>query len=74
MSNIEYIMEGPDEALRLDLKVDPTILAKHAIWAGIKPGMRVVDLGCGPGKTTFFLNNKSILKYSLFMISITKSD
>jgi SAM-dependent methyltransferase len=56
MSNVEYIMEGPDEALRLDLKVDPTILAKHAIWAGIKPGMRVVDLGCGPGKTTFFLN------------------
>ena len=50
-------MEGPDEALRLDLKVDPEILQKHAIWAGIKPGMRVADLGCGPGKTTFYLNN-----------------
>jgi len=49
-------MESPDEALRLDLKVDPEILQNQAIWAGIRPGMRVADLGCGPGKTTFYLN------------------
>ena len=49
-------MESPDEALRLDLKADSGILQKHAIWAGIKPGMRVADLGCGPGKTTYYLN------------------
>jgi ubiquinone/menaquinone biosynthesis C-methylase UbiE len=56
MSNSEYLMESPDEALRLDLKADPQILIKEAIWAGIKPGMRVADLGCGPGKTTYYLN------------------
>jgi ubiquinone/menaquinone biosynthesis C-methylase UbiE len=49
-------MESPDEALRLDLKADPEILIEHAIWAGIKPGMQVADLGCGPGKTTYHLN------------------
>ena len=49
-------MESPDEALRLDLKADPKILQNQAIWAGIKPGMRVADLGCGPGKTSFYLN------------------
>lgn len=56
MYNSDYIMESPDEALRLDLKCDPEILKKQALWAGIKPGMRVADLGCGPGKTTFYLN------------------
>jgi len=56
MSKSEYIMEGPDEALRLDLKADPQVLKDGAIWAGIKPGMRVADLGCGPGKTTYYLN------------------
>ena len=56
MTNPEYIMESPDEALRLDLKVDPEVLQNQAFWAGIRPGMRVADLGCGPGKTTFYLN------------------
>jgi len=56
MSNSDYLMESPDEALRLDLKADPQILVKEATWAGIKPGMQVVDLGCGPGKTTYHLN------------------
>ncbi|KPK00584.1 MAG: methyltransferase type 11 [Desulfobacterales bacterium SG8_35] len=56
MSYPKYIMESPDEALRLDLKADPEILREQAVWAGIKPGMRAADLGCGPGKTTFYLN------------------
>jgi len=57
MYNRSYIMEGEDESIRLDLKTDPKIIEKLAIWAGIKPGMHVADLGCGPGKTTFYLNN-----------------
>jgi SAM-dependent methyltransferase len=49
-------MESEEESIRLDLKTDPKTIKKQAIWAGLKPGMRVADLGCGPGKTTFFLN------------------
>jgi SAM-dependent methyltransferase len=29
---------------------------RHALWAGIKPGMRVADLGCGAGITTSVLH------------------
>jgi ubiquinone/menaquinone biosynthesis C-methylase UbiE len=65
-------MEGPDEALRLDLKADPEILRNHAMWAGIKPGMRVADLGCGPGKTTFYLNKLVQPNGAAFGIDISK--
>ncbi len=51
-----YLMESEEEALRLDIKTDPALVEKQAQWAGIKPGMRVADLGCGAGKTTFHLN------------------
>jgi len=57
MYNRSYIMEGSEESIRLDLKTDPKIVEEVAIWAGIKPGMRIADMGCGPGKTTFYLNN-----------------
>ena len=50
-----YIMESDEESLRLDLKTDEKAVQKQAVWAGIKPGMRVADLGCGPGKTTLCL-------------------
>jgi SAM-dependent methyltransferase len=49
-------MESDEETLRLDLKTDPKVLEKQALWAGIKPGMRVADLGYGSGKTTFYLH------------------
>jgi len=51
-----YLMEGDQEALRLDVKTDAATAEKQALWAGLKPGMRVADLGCGAGKTTFHLN------------------
>lgn len=51
-----YLMESDDEALRLDVKTDPAVVEKQALWAGIKPGMRIADLGCGAGITTFHLN------------------
>ncbi|UCF89952.1 MAG: class I SAM-dependent methyltransferase [Desulfobacterales bacterium] len=51
-----YLMESEEEALRLDLKTDGQVAEKQALWAGIQPGMRVADLGCGSGKTTFHLN------------------
>jgi ubiquinone/menaquinone biosynthesis C-methylase UbiE len=49
-------MESEEEAKRLDLKTDPTVVDRHARWAGLQPGMRVADLGCGSGKTTFCLS------------------
>ena len=51
-----YLMESDQEALRLDIKTDAEIVAEQAVWAGIKSGMRIADLGCGAGKTTFHLN------------------
>ena len=52
-----YIMESEEESLRLDLKTDPKAIKRQAKWAGLEPGMRVADLGCGPGKTSFCLND-----------------
>ncbi|MGA3085348.1 MAG: hypothetical protein ABSE95_11195 [Thermodesulfobacteriota bacterium] len=49
-------MEDMEEAVRLDLKTDPLVVEQQARWAGIKPSMRVADLGCGSGKTTSILN------------------
>lgn len=49
-------MESDEESLRLDLKTDPKAIKRQAKWAGLKSGMRVADLGCGPGKTSFCLN------------------
>ena len=48
-----YLMESEDEALRLDVKTDAKKVKSQALWAGIKIGMRVADLGCGAGKATF---------------------
>jgi ubiquinone/menaquinone biosynthesis C-methylase UbiE len=49
-------MENEEEAIRLDLKTDPVAIKNQALWAGIAPGMRTADLGCGPGKTSYHLN------------------
>ena len=56
MAQKNYIMESDDESLRLDLKTDLSLVESQARWAGIRPGMRVADLGCGPGKTTACLH------------------
>ena len=52
MSNINYLMENDEEAIRLDLKTDISAVEQQALWAGLKPGMRVADIGCGPGVQT----------------------
>lgn len=50
-----YLMESADEETRLEWKTDPDHVRKQAGWCGIKPGMRVLDAGCGTGKTTGIL-------------------
>lgn len=50
-----YLMENKEEARRLLIKTDKSVLVRQAAWAGIRPGMRVADIGCGSGVTSSFL-------------------
>jgi SAM-dependent methyltransferase len=52
----EYLMKSEEEAIRLDVKTDPVAVRRQALWCGIKPGMRILDAGCGSGKTTMVIN------------------
>jgi len=52
-----YLMENPDEAIRLDIKTDPDAVRKQALLCGIRAGARVLDAGCGSGKTTAVLHD-----------------
>lgn len=51
-----YLMENDEEALRLDIKTDGKVIERQALWAGIKSGMYVADIGFGSGKTTSVLS------------------
>jgi ubiquinone/menaquinone biosynthesis C-methylase UbiE len=51
-----YLMESPEETLRLEMKTEPGAVRKQAQWCGVKPGLRVLDVGCGPGKTSLILH------------------
>ncbi len=52
MPQENYFMESAAETSRLEIKTDPLLVLQQARWAGLHPGMRVADVGCGPGKTT----------------------
>ncbi|HMK65410.1 MAG TPA: methyltransferase type 11, partial [Thermodesulfobacteriota bacterium] len=56
MTPVDYLMEDDEEAIRLDRKTDPSVVERQARWAGVKPGMRLADLGCGSGKTSSVLH------------------
>jgi ubiquinone/menaquinone biosynthesis C-methylase UbiE len=51
-----YLMENSEEAFRLEIKTDTQAVRQQAHWCGVKPGLRVLDVGCGPGKTTSILH------------------
>lgn len=50
-----YIMEGPAEYGRLELKTDRSGVEEFALRAGLAPGMKAADLACGAGVTTSVL-------------------
>lgn len=50
MNSFPYIMENDGESRRLEKKTDARIVQEQALWAGLKPGMRVADIACGSGK------------------------
>ncbi len=52
MSSQPYFPESKHERDRLETKTDVQAVIDQATWAGLKPGMRVLDVGCGPGITT----------------------
>jgi 2-polyprenyl-3-methyl-5-hydroxy-6-metoxy-1,4-benzoquinol methylase len=56
MLSNSYLMENVEEAIRLEIKTDPEVVRNQAHWCGLKPGQRVLDAGCGPGKVTSILN------------------
>ena len=72
MQKKSYLMESDEEVLRLDLKTDSKIVVEQALWAGIRPGMRVADLGCGSGKTSFHLNKLTQPKGETLGIDFSK--
>ena len=51
-THLDYLMENDEEIRRLEIKTDVSAVHRQAEWAGIQKGMRVADIGCGPGKTT----------------------
>lgn len=72
MQHDKYLMESKDEIQRLIVKTDKRILEKQALWAGIKKGMSVADIGCGPGITTFYL--KKLVEASGEVVGVDRSE
>jgi len=52
-----YLMENLEETLRLEFKTDAEMVKQQALWCGMKPGLRVLDAGCGPGKTSSIIHD-----------------
>lgn len=48
-ATIDYIMDDPREAARLEAKVDPEAWVQKYVARHITPGMEVLSVGCGPG-------------------------
>lgn len=55
MMDQPYFPESKDELNRLENKTDISAVIDQARWAGLCTGMQVLDVGCGPGITTYAL-------------------
>ena len=70
-TDIAYLMENDEEALRLEIKTDIEAVRDEARWCGLKPGMRVLDAGCGPGLVTSILHE--FIKPNGFILGVDYS-
>jgi len=52
MPDKPYFPESEKETMRLEAKTDLQAVIDQSRWAGLKPGMRILDVGCGPGVTS----------------------
>ncbi len=52
-----YLMENDEEIVRLEVKTSIDAVIQQALWCGVKPGQRILDAGCGPGKVTSILRD-----------------
>lgn len=50
-----YLMEGPEEITRLEMKTEAEPVIRICRLAGLNPGMKVADILCGTGKTSEIL-------------------
>ncbi len=50
-------MKDQDQIRRLDIKTDPDAVKERALWCGIGPGSRVLDVGCVSGKVSSILHD-----------------
>ena len=48
-ATVDYIMEDPREAARLEAKVDPEAWVGKYLAHCVRPGAEVLSVGCGPG-------------------------
>lgn len=46
---VDYIMDDPREAKRLEMKVDPVAWVNRYVADRVAPGFEVLSVGCGPG-------------------------
>jgi ubiquinone/menaquinone biosynthesis C-methylase UbiE len=46
---VDYIMDDPREAMRLEMKVDPVAWVRKYVAQRVAPGFEVLSVGCGPG-------------------------
>jgi SAM-dependent methyltransferase len=52
-----YLMEHDEETSRLEMKTQRSDVIRQARWCGIGPGQHLLDVCCGPGKTTAILRD-----------------
>ena len=64
---IDYIMEDPREAARLEAKVDPAAWVQKYLAHRIRPRAEVLSVGCGPG---VILNEVSRLHLSIYATGV----